>query len=167
MALCFLIGGLTKLRTSEIDYEQVQVECNTVYMAKYGRSRSMIVIEDKQKTYYIYPQLLANSQDMVQVLRALEKSSTATIWYEGSGWVRGIKTEYLTIPPSHGLDRQHKDGRWAVGFSIFFFLAGIGFYLYMKWYYKEDWIEGSVAPKYQTFGTEPQNKNQEFTKLDL
>lgn len=167
MALCFFIGGVTKLRTSEADYQEVQIQYEMVYLTKYGRTSLMIVLENKKDAYHLYPQYLPNNIEIRQALKALEKSSTATVWYEENGWIRGIKTAHLSILPSHGVKVEHEDGKVALWFSAFWFIAGIGFYLYMKWYYKEDWMEGSAAPKYQTFGTETQNKNDEFIKLNL
>lgn len=157
MALCFFIGGITKLRTSETDYQEEQIQYDKVYLAKYDRTRSMIVLEGRKDAYYIYPQLLPDNLNMRQALKSLEKSSAATVWYEGNGWVRGIKTEQLTISPSRGVEVQHEDGKWALWFSAFFFAAGIGFYLYMKWYFKEDWMDGTI----------PQHSNDEIIKLDL
>lgn len=157
MALCFFIGGITKLRTSEADYQEEQIQYDKVYLAKYDRTRQMIVLEVRKGAYYIYPQLLPDNLNMRQALKALEKSSTATVWYEGNGWIRGIKTDQLNISPLHGVEVQHEDGKWAIWFSAFFFVAGIGFYLYMKWYFKEEWMEGTI----------PQHSNDEIIKLDL
>jgi hypothetical protein len=157
MAFCFFIGGITKLRTSEADYQEVQIQYDKVYLAKYARTNLEIVLESKKDAYYIDEELLPNNIDWRQAIKSLEKSSTATIWYEGNGWVRGIKTDQLNIPPSRGVAVKHKDGKSALWWGAFFFVAGIAFYLYMKWYFKEDWMDSTV----------PQHSNDEILKLDL
>jgi hypothetical protein len=157
MALCFFIGGITKLRTSEADYQEEQIQYDKVYLAKYARTNLEIVLENKKDAYYIDEELLPNNMDWRQALKALEKSSTATIWYEGNGWVRGIKTDQLSIPPSRGVEVKHKDGKSALRFSAFLFVAGIAFCLYMKWYFKDDWMDGTI----------PQHSNDEILKLGL
>jgi hypothetical protein len=157
MALCFFIGGITKLRTSEADYQDVQIQYDKVYLAKYGRTSLKIVLENRKDAYYIYEDLLPDKMDWRQAIKLLEKSSSATLWLEENGWVGGIKTEHLTIPPSRGVEVEHEDGKWALWWSAFWFVAGIGFYLYMKWYFKEEWMDGTV----------PQHSNDEILKLDL
>ena len=182
MALCFLIGGSTKLRLSEADYEEVQVNYNQVYLTKYDRTESMIVIEHANGVHYIYPQLLRNYLDMTQVLKALEKSPKVTLWCENTGHVGGAMTDQITIPLSHGIEVEHHDDRGAIGFSIFWFIAGIAFYLYMKWYYGKDWMFAEPPPQVSndelttlnlagkdSVNTEPpkQNSNDDFTTLNL
>ncbi len=157
MALCFFIGGITKLRTSEADYQEVQIQYDKVYLAKHGRGSFKIVLENNKDAFTIYDDLLPNNMDWRQAIKALEKSSTATIWYEGNGWVGGIRTDQFYISLSHGVDVEHKDGKSALWWSAFLFVAGIGFYLYMKWYFKEDWM----------YGTVPQHSNDEILKLNL
>lgn len=127
-------------------------------MPKRDRTSLMIVIKNRKNTYYIYEGLVSDKSKMIQALRAIEQSPTVTLWCEKKeGYVGGFKTEQLTIPLAHGIEVEHEDGRWALWFSGIFFVAGIGFYLYMKWYFKENWMDGTI----------PQHSNDELLKLNL
>lgn len=158
LALFFFIGGVTKLSLSEADYEEMKISYDMVYLAQRDRSDLMIVIESRKKTYYIYKDLVSTESKMREALHALEHSPTVTLWCEKeNNYVGGFKTDKLTIPLKHGLEVEHEDGKWALCFSAFFFVAGIGFYLFMKWYFKENWVDGTI----------PQHNNDEILRLDL
>ena len=162
MALVFLIGGLTKLSATEADFTEAQVENYQVFITKYDKYSKKIVVKDKDDEYSLYSPLLNDYPSLEQVKKDLERSSIATIWYEGNGWVRGIKTAHFTIPTSKGIEVQHDDGRWALGYSFIFFLCSLAYYFYVRFKFGKDWIVGANSPKYRK-----QRSEDEFTKLDL
>lgn len=129
---------------SDFKVERVSNLKSYVKTSYIGRRSSQIIIEANGKAYTLssMEELIPKGMTLEQIVDLLNKSSKAILWIEeddGLSFVRGIQAEYLTIPPSSGINYHNSQKKWALFVAGLCLFASIACYLYFKRYFGLDW----------------------------
>ncbi len=118
---------VTKSAYSVEDFRIDQFDYADCYKRPYSKGSYMIVLSSDTKEYFFRPvsALLPDGYTMEYVYDQLLRSNYATVWYDETGdkkYIMGVRTEYLSIPPSYGLE-FHKSERKALLWGNLFAIA--------------------------------------------
>jgi hypothetical protein len=113
------------------------------YIAKADRNTEKIVIKTKNKDFFLHDYLLPNGMNLENVNEQLGQTTSASLWVEkGTVFIKGIETQYVNIPPSHGIEWVRQDAKKGLWVAIFLIALGIYAYYTFKRHFDLDWKLG-------------------------
>lgn len=102
-----------------------------------------IVIKTENKEFFLDRLLLPDEMKLENVNKQLGQTTSASLWVEkGTVFIKGIETQHVTIPPSHGIEWMRQDGRIGLWIAIFLIVLGICGYFAFKRRFDLDWKLG-------------------------
>lgn len=150
LAVACLIYAFSQRPWSINNFREERIIYTSVYIDIYGisrRYRNIEIISDSKKHYSLFPEegFIPSGMTLENIVELLRRSSEATVWMQRDNdlnILRGIETEYFSIPPTRSLVKQKSERTWLFCFAVGCFVFAVISYISFKRSYNLNWKLG-------------------------